>query len=262
MSFPLLVQQSKVFSTSTSRAFHGFPMDFKDHPGPWRCWWTPVPWRSPAPSSIYGKIYVGVPPQVECQPAPVKHFREIPEANGDLKMENQCLHHLVWWICSIAMICYMICHDWFSQTVFWCSDQSSVLQLLLFQAPNLRKTMFFWMGTYWNHIVPYFCHRSYNQSAWQCSDGNCIKGDVCKHGMVWGCRLAVLPCLAGVLEVCKVHDIQVWSFFQTANKPCGLSGKSAHTQMQSAVKNRLMTGWSNDTRSLSLGEQNKMFWEP
>lgn len=113
MSFPLLVQQSKVFSTSTSRAFHGFPMDFKDHPGPWRCWWTPVPWRSPAPSSIYGKIYVGVPPQVECQPAPVKHFREIPEANGDLKMENQCLHHLVWWICSIAMICYMICHDWF-----------------------------------------------------------------------------------------------------------------------------------------------------
>jgi hypothetical protein len=31
----------------------------------------------------------------------------------------------------------------FSQTVFWCSDQSSVLQLLLFQAPNLRRPCFF-----------------------------------------------------------------------------------------------------------------------
>ena len=61
--FPLKVQQSKVFSTSTSGGFSMAFLWILDHPGADEL--PEVPRRSPAPSSIYGKIYVGVPPQVQ-----------------------------------------------------------------------------------------------------------------------------------------------------------------------------------------------------
>ena len=93
---------------------------------------------------------------------------------------------------------------------------------------QIEEDHVFWMGTYWNHIVPYFCHRSYNQSAWQCSDGNCIKGDVCKHGMVWGCRLAVLPCLQEFWRFAKCMTFRFEVFFRQQISLVAFQG-SLHT---------------------------------
>lgn len=146
---------------------------------------------------------------------PVFHFREIPEAlrgfedGKSMKWTSSSLVDLS----SIAMICHDMPKKWLTDGILVFKSVFSLAAVAISGAKFEENHVFFEWERIETTLFHIFCHRSYNQSAWQCSDGNCIKGDVCKHGMVWGYRLAVLPCLAGALEVCKVHDIQVWFVF-------------------------------------------------